>query len=80
MILRPVSSEKAVRMIELDNALTFEVDRHARKPELKAEVEKLFSVKVEKVRTSIVKNKKYVYVRLKKEHPAIDVATKIGMI
>jgi large subunit ribosomal protein L23 len=80
MILKPISSEKAVKMIELDNTLLFEVPRIAKRDEVKTEFEKLFSVKVADVRTHIKINKKYAYIRLKKESPAIDIATKLGMI
>ncbi len=44
------------------------------------EIEELFKVKVEKVKTLIRGNKKYAYVKLDKKNPAIDVATKLGMI
>jgi len=80
MLLKPVTSEKAVRMIDIDNTVLFEVERQARKPEIKKEVESVFSVKVESVRTQIRNNKKYAFVRLNKENPAIDIATKLGMI
>ena len=80
MILKPVTSEKAVRLIDVENTLLFEVERQARKPEIKQEVEKVFNVRVAVVRTHIQLNKKYAYVRLVKANPAIDVATKLGMI
>ncbi|NCN98827.1 50S ribosomal protein L23 [Candidatus Pacearchaeota archaeon CG10_big_fil_rev_8_21_14_0_10_35_219] len=80
MILKPVTSEKVVRMMDMDNTLVFEVERKTKKEEAKKEVEKVFKVKIEKIRSSIKKNKKFVYVKLKKENPAIDVATKLGMI
>lgn len=80
MILKPVTSEKAVRMIDVDNTLTFEVDMKFDKPQIKSEVESLFKVKVSSIRTHLTKNKKYAYVRLIKENPAIDIATKLGMI
>ena len=80
MILKPISSEKAVKMIDMDNTLIFETGMRSTKPEIKKEVEKIFSVKVEKVRTSTLGNKKFAHVKLKKEYPAIDVATKLGMI
>ena len=80
MILKPISSEKAVKMIDLDNTLLFEVERQFKKPAIKKEVEKTFNVKVKAVRTHITQNKKYAYVKLAKENPAIDVATKLGMI
>ncbi len=80
MILKPITSEKAVKMIEIDNTLLFELERKFKKDEIKKEVEKLFSVKVEAVRTLIKGNKKYAYVKLNKANPAIDLATKLGMI
>lgn len=80
MILKPITSEKAVKMIDLDNTLIFKVERRESKEEIKLAVEKAFNVKVDKVRTSIRQNQKYAYVRLSKANPAIDVATKLGMI
>ena len=80
MILKPITSEKAVKMIEIDNTLLFETERRYKKTEIKTEVEKAFSVKVEKIRTHINGNKKFSYVRLNKKNPAIDIATKLGMI
>jgi len=80
MILKPITSEKAVKMIELDNALLFEVPRRATKIEIKKEVESVFSVKVVAVRTLIKANVKRAFVKLNKANPAIDVATKLGMI
>jgi len=80
MILKPVTTEKAVKMIDLDNTISFEVERRANKDEIKKEVEKTFDVKVSKIRTFIRKNKKFAYVKLNKENPAIDIATKLGMI
>ena len=74
------STEKIVRQIEVDNCLVFVVDRSISKPEIKAEVEKLFDVKVEKVRTHTQKNKKIAYVKLNGEYPAVDLATKLGMM
>ena len=74
------STEKIVRQIEVDNSLVFVVDRSISKPEIRAEVEELFDVKVAKVRTHTLKNKKMAYVKLKEEFPAVDVATKLGMM
>ncbi|MCK4649972.1 50S ribosomal protein L23 [Candidatus Pacearchaeota archaeon] len=81
MILEKVkSTEKVVRQIEIENILVFVVDRAVNKFEIKAEVEDLFDVKVEKVRTHTLKNKKLAYVKLKSEFPAMDLATKLGMM
>ena len=59
MLLKPVTSEKAVKMVEIDNILLFETSMNDTKPEIKKEVESVFNVKVEKVRTHIKLNKKY---------------------
>jgi large subunit ribosomal protein L23 len=80
MILKPVTSEKAVKLIELENTLIFRVERKSRKEEIKKEFEETFKVGVEKIRTLIRKNEKYAYIKLEKKNPAIDVATKLGMI
>ncbi len=80
MLLKPITSEKAVKMIEIDNTLLFELEMSASKPKIKKEIESVFSVKVEKVRTHVQDNKKYAYVKLNRANPAIDVATKLGMI
>ncbi|MBX4211866.1 50S ribosomal protein L23 [Candidatus Pacearchaeota archaeon] len=80
MLLRPVTSEKAVKLIDVDNTLLFETERRINKDEIKKEVESVFSVKVQAVRTLIRNNKKFAFVKLKKENPAIDIATKLGMI
>jgi large subunit ribosomal protein L23 len=79
-MMKPLVTEKAVMAIEGQNMLTFETEKEKTKPEIKNEIENLFKVKVEKLRTLVQGNKKYVYVKLKKEFPAIDVATKLGLI
>jgi large subunit ribosomal protein L23 len=57
IILAPVVSEKSTRSAEKHNQAVFKVLRDARKPEIKAAVEKLFNVKVEGIRTLNVKGK-----------------------
>jgi len=80
MIMNPITTEKAVKLIEIENTLIFEVDRKAKKPNIKKEFEETFNVKVAGIRCLIRKNKKYAYIRLDKKNPAIDIATKLGMI
>ena len=80
MNLKPLVTEKAVMLIEIQNILTFETDKKSTKKEIKKEIENLFEVKIYKIRTLIRNNKKYVYVKLKKEFPAIDLATKLGLM
>lgn len=78
--MKPIVTEKAVLAIESANTLTFETEKERTKTELKEEIERIFKVKVENLSTMIKGNKKYVYVKLKKEFPAIDIATKLGLI
>jgi ribosomal protein L23 len=78
--MKPIATEKAVMAIEAQNVLTFELDRRKSKTEIKKDVEELLGVKVEKIRTIVQGNKKYAHVKLKKQFPAIDVATKLGLI
>ncbi|MCK5149907.1 50S ribosomal protein L23 [Candidatus Pacearchaeota archaeon] len=78
--MKPIVTEKAVMMIESQNVLAFKIDKNKTKKEIKKEIEEMFKVKIEDVRSLIRGNKKYVYVKLKKEFPAIDVATKLGLI
>ena len=78
--MKPLVTEKAVMMIERENVLTFIVDSRRNKKEIKKEIEDLFNIKIDNIRTLIKKNKKYAYVKLNKSFPAIDLATKLGMM
>lgn len=80
MNLKPITTEKAVMMIEKENTIAFETEKENPRNEIKNEIENLFEVKIQAVRTLIRGNRKRVYVKLKKEFPAIDVATKLGLI
>jgi len=78
--MKPIVTEKSIMSIEKNNTLTFSTNRNSTKEQIQKEIEDCFGVKVEKVRTLIRKNKKYAYIKLKKDFPAIDVATKLGLI
>jgi large subunit ribosomal protein L23 len=56
VIVAPVVTEKATRLNEFSQ-VTFRVALDATKPEIKAAVEHLFSVKVEAVNTVVMKGK-----------------------
>ena len=79
-LIKPITTEKAIRMLELENKITFLVDRRSNKIEIRKEIEKSFNVKVEGVTTQIKNNKKTAIIKLKEGSPAIDVATKLGLI
>ena len=78
--LKPLVTEKAVMLIESQNVLIFETEKETTKEQVKKEIEDLFEVKVEKIRTLIRLNKKHAYVKLKKGFPALDLATKLGLM
>ena len=81
VLLYPLTTEKAVKLLETENKLTFVVDLKANKKEIKDEIEKTFNVKVLKVNTLITpKGKKKAYIKLAKDTPAMDVMTKLGLM
>ncbi|KSW12758.1 50S ribosomal protein L23 [Pyrodictium occultum] len=81
IIIRPVQSEKALRLIEEQNTLTFIVARSATKHDIKRAVEQAFGVKVEKVNTLITpRGEKKAYVKLARGYNASDVAARLGML
>jgi len=79
-LIKPLTTEKAIKLLEMENKLVFLVERKTNKSEIKKEIEKSFNVKVDNVGTHISKNRKIAYIKLKKENRAIDVATKLGLI
>jgi len=78
--MKPIATEKAVMKIETENIITFEFDKRLSKDEIKEKFEKVFDVKVDKVRTITRNNKKIAYIKLNVKNPAIDLATKLGMM
>ncbi len=81
LIKYPLATEKAIRMIESENTMTFEVERKAQKTDIKKQIEALYKVKVTKVNTMITpRGTKRAYVKLAMDTPAIDVATQLGLI
>lgn len=81
VVKHPLSTEKAVRLMESENKLIFIVDEKATKKEIKEAIEKLFSVKVIKLTTAnLPDGRKKAYAKLSPETPAIDVSTKLGLM
>ena len=78
--MMPITTEKAVKILEKENTIIFCVDKRMRRQEIKKQIEDLWKVKVERIKTLNKGNKKYAYAKLSKENPAIDLATKLGMI
>lgn len=81
IIKHPLTTESAMKKIEDTNTLVFIVDVKANKPQIKAAVSKLYSIKVQKVNTLVTPlGVKKAYVRLVQDYDALDVANKIGII
>ncbi len=81
IIKHPLSTEKAVRIMESENKLIFVVDKKAKKQEIKQALEKLFKIKIVKVNTlHTPKGQKRAYIKLSPDTPAIDVATQLGLM
>ena len=57
IIRKPIITEKSTIQKEADNQLTFEVDRKANRVEIRHAVERIFNVRVKKVRTIQMKGK-----------------------
>ena len=57
VIIRPLMTEKATLASEATNTFSFEVGRDTTKLEIKDAVQALFGVRVEKVRTMVVRGK-----------------------
>ena len=76
-----LATEKSMRLMESENKLAFIVDKRANKKQIKEVLEKEFNVKILKVNTTITTNgKKKAYINFSEETPAIDVATKLGLM
>jgi len=81
VILHPVMTEVASRILESENKLVFVVSLKASRNDVKQAVEQLYEVKVERVTTNITaKGQKKAYVRLHPDYKATDVAIKLGIL
>lgn len=81
IVKNPLSTEKSIRLMESQNMLIFEVDKKATKDAIQKYIEEFFKAKVLKVNTRIGSDaKKRAYVKFSNETPAIDIATKLGLI
>ncbi len=80
VLLYPISTEKAIGMIELQNKLVFVVRKDATKAMIRKEMETLFGVKVASVNTKITpQGEKHAYIKLK-TGKADEIATKLKIV
>lgn len=80
IIKYPLATEKSVRGIDTENKLIFVVDNKASKQEIREAVEQMLSAKVLRVNTAKTKGIKKAYITFSPETPAIDIATKLGLM
>ncbi len=81
MILKyPITTEKAVRIMEAENKLMFVVSLKATSEKIKKAFEQEFKVKVVKVNTLRKGKKKIAFIKISDKTPAIDIATRLGLM
>lgn len=81
IIKYPLSTEKSIRLMEAENKLIFAVNKKSTKKEIKKAIEEMFKVKVERVNTFVgPEGEKRAYIKFSAANPAIDIATKIGLM
>ena len=81
IILYPLMTENASRVLETENKLVFAVNLKASKNDVKKAVEQLYEVRVEKVNVVLThKGVKKAFVRLHPDYKASDVAIKLGIL
>jgi ribosomal protein uL23 len=82
MIIKyPLSTEKSIRLMESQNKIVFIVDPKAHKADIKKAIEEKFNVKIVSINTlNDFKGRKKAYVKFSDETPAIDLATKLGLM
>jgi large subunit ribosomal protein L23 len=81
VIMYPMMTEVASRILESENKLVFIVNLKASKTDVKRAVEELYEVRVEKVTVNVThKGEKKAYVKLTPDFKAADVAIKLGIL
>jgi len=81
VILYPVMTEVASRMLEAENKLVFVVSLKASRSDVKKAVEELYEVKVDTVNVVVTsKGEKKAFVKLHPDYKAVDVAIKLGIL
>jgi large subunit ribosomal protein L23 len=79
IILHAYVTEKAMDEMERQNKLEFVVDRRADRAQIKRAIEELYSCKVAKLTTKIVRVGKIATVRFKPEYSAEDIGSRAGV-
>lgn len=81
VVLYPVMTEVASRILETENKLVFVVNLKASKADIKRAVEELYEVRVQKVTVNTTpKGEKKAFIKLHPDYKAADVAIKLGIL
>jgi ribosomal protein L23 len=81
MMIYPVATEKSINQISKNNTIVFAVESDANKKSVKEYIEKEVQVKVADVRVhNTFHGKKIAFVKLRKEFPAMDIASKLKIL
>ena len=81
VVLYPLMTEVASRLLETENKLVLMVNIKATKTDVTRAVQKLYDVKVEKVNVLITpRGEKKAFVKLHPDNKAVDVAIKLGIL
>ena len=80
LVKHPLVTEKAMNKMDFENKLEFVCDSSGTKPEIAAEVEERFDVRVENVNTqNTMQGNKKATVTLHEDDDAQEVASRIGV-
>ncbi len=75
------SGEKATRLMQEQNKLSFVVSKTSNKIGIRKELETLFGAKIDKINViNKMSGERVAIVKLKQETSAMDLATKLGMV
>ena len=80
ILINPLATEKSVRMMEMENKLTFIVAKKSAKADIKKAIESMFNIKTTKVNTHIKDGKKIAIITLHPDFSAMDIANQLGVL
>ncbi|OIO66328.1 50S ribosomal protein L23 [Candidatus Woesearchaeota archaeon CG_4_10_14_0_2_um_filter_57_5] len=80
IIKYPLSTEKAIRQMESENKMVFIVQSGVSRQVIRQAIETGFNAKVVSVNLHTMKGQRRAYVKFADETPAIDIATKLGIM
>ncbi|WP_296859753.1 50S ribosomal protein L23 [uncultured Methanobrevibacter sp.] len=80
IIIKPHVTEKTMNLIDLNNEISFVVNRTANKKQIKRAFEELYGEEVARVNTHITtKGVKVAYIKLVEEEMAEEIAVRLGV-